>query len=62
VPLCQNGRAETVWQGFCMEKLKTETISVSEIALSSGFTDIPHFTKIFKKYVGKTPSEYRSSV
>lgn len=47
---------------LAMEKLKTETISVSEIALSSGFTDIPHFTKIFKKYVGKTPSEYRSSV
>jgi len=47
---------------LAMEKLKTETISVSEIALCSGFTDIPHFTKIFKKYVGKTPSEYRSSV
>ncbi len=47
---------------LAMEKLKTETTSVSEIALSSGFTDIPHFTKIFKKYVGKTPSEYRSSV
>jgi len=46
---------------LAMEKLKTETISVSEIALCSGFTDIPHFTKIFKKYVGKTPSEYRSS-
>ena len=47
---------------LAMEKLKTETISVSEIALSSGFTDIPHFTKIFKKYVGKTPSEYRGSL
>ena len=47
---------------LAMEKLKTETTSVSEIALSSGFTDIPHFTKIFKKYVGKTPSEYRNLV
>ncbi len=45
-----------------MEKLKTETTSVGEIALSCGFTDIPHFTKIFKKYVGKTPGEYRKNI
>ena len=44
---------------FAMEKLKTEKLSVSEIASASGFKDIPHFTKIFKKYVGKTPTEYR---
>ena len=47
---------------FAMEKLKTETLSVGEIALSCGFTDIPHFTKIFKKYVGKTPGEYRKNI
>ena len=47
---------------LAMEKLKTETTSVGEIALSCGFTDIPHFTKIFKKYVGKTPGEYRKNI
>ena len=47
---------------LAMEKLKTETASVGEIALSCGFTDIPHFTKIFKKYVGKTPGEYRKNI
>lgn len=45
-----------------MEKLKTENTPVNEIALSAGFKDIPHFTKIFKKYVGKTPAEYRNSL
>ena len=47
---------------LAMEKLKTETTSVGEIALSCGFTDIPHFTKIFKKHVGKTPGEYRKNI
>lgn len=47
--------------GLAMEKLKTESLPVNEIALASGFKDIPHFTKIFKKYVGKSPLEYRNS-
>jgi len=46
---------------FVMEKLKTEALTISEIASISGFKDIPHFTKIFKKYIGKTPTEYRNS-
>ncbi len=45
-----------------MEILRTQTISVSEVAFMVGFTDIPHFIKTFKSHVGKTPNEYRTSI
>lgn len=35
--------------------------SLSAIALESGFSDQSHFTTVFKKVVGMTPSEYRRS-
>ena len=34
--------------------------SISAISLYLGFSSQSHFTKIFKKSVGKTPREYRS--
>lgn len=33
--------------------------SLSEIAYLTGFSDQSHFNRIFKKYTGKNPSEYR---
>ncbi len=39
--------------------LETTTLSVKEIAFSAGFIDEVHFMKTFKKYVGKTPTQYR---
>jgi AraC-like DNA-binding protein len=33
--------------------------SLTEIAYLTGFSDQSHFTRIFKKYTGKNPSEYR---
>lgn len=39
--------------------LKTTELPVSEIALLAGFNDSNYFSKIFKKYMGMTPSEYR---
>lgn len=33
---------------------------ISEISAMTGFNDMRYFAKIFKKYVGVTPSEYRS--
>lgn len=39
--------------------LETTTLSVKEIAYSVGFKDNIHFMKIFKRYLDKTPSEYR---
>lgn len=44
------------------EKLKEENISIGEIARLCGFLNSGHFSKVFKKNEGKTPSEYRNSL
>ena len=33
---------------------------IHEVAESVGYTDVAHFSKSFKKYVGCTPGEYRN--
>lgn len=33
---------------------------VREIAEVTGYTDVAHFSKSFKKYIGQTPGEYRN--
>jgi AraC-like DNA-binding protein len=33
--------------------------SLIQICLDCGFSDQSYFTKVFQKYVGKTPGEYR---
>jgi two-component system response regulator YesN len=42
--------------------LAANQLSITEVAQSVGFGDLPRFDKIFKRYTGSTPSEYRSSV
>lgn len=42
-----------------MDYLHTETISVSEIALATGYSDFNYFSKLFKKHTGYSPTEYR---
>lgn len=39
--------------------LRTEKMSVTEVAFCSGFNDIKTFNKLFKKEVGKSPSRYK---
>ncbi len=34
---------------------------VSEVAYASGFQSIPHFNRVFKKYAGMSPTEYRAA-
>lgn len=41
--------------------LNTKEYSLSEIAYLTGFSDQSHFTRIFKKHTGKSPSAYRKS-
>lgn len=41
------------------ELLKDATLSVEEIAYRVGYSDYFYFNKLFKKYVGITPSKYR---
>jgi len=36
-------------------------VSITEVAQVVGFSDLPRFDKVFKRYTGFTPSAYRSS-
>ena len=40
--------------------LRNSGLSVEEIMLHTGYTDISYFYKTFKKYYGMTPMAYRS--
>ena len=40
--------------------LKSSSATVESIAESVGYQNVEHFNRIFKKYVGKTPSQYRA--
>lgn len=42
--------------------LKDSHYSITEIALKVGFEDSNYFSKIFKKYMGKTPREYKKEI
>ncbi len=44
------------------ELLKNFEIPLTEIALSCGFSDQSHFTRVFKRRVGMTPGAYRNSL
>ncbi|MFJ5758928.1 helix-turn-helix domain-containing protein [Neobacillus sp. NPDC093182] len=39
--------------------LKTENLSVEEIAWTIGYEDPSYFTRVFKKETGRTPTQYR---
>lgn len=39
--------------------LVESTLSVAEICFAVGFNDVPHFNRVFKKYKGESPGEYR---
>ncbi|WP_159888240.1 response regulator transcription factor [Paenibacillus puerhi] len=42
-----------------MEILSVSPAKVSEVAARVGFEDVKYFSQVFKKFTGKTPSEYR---
>jgi len=41
--------------------LRSETNTISQVALLSGFSDQSYFTRQFKKFFGKTPKSYSQS-
>ena len=43
-------------------RIKKEETSIIEIAMACGFNDFSYFIKIFKKYRGITPLQYRKQV
>lgn len=42
--------------------LNTTNLQIQNIAQHCGFPDVNYFTKTFKKYMGKTPKEYRDEI
>lgn len=45
-----------------MGMMALPTYSLTEIAYLTGFSDQSHFTRIFKKYIGESPSSYRRKI
>ena len=41
--------------------LKTTTLQVQTVAAHCGILDVQYFSKVFKKYMKKTPKAYRES-
>lgn len=45
-----------------VQLLSTTDHSLTEVAYLTGFSDQSHFTRIFKKFTGKSPSGYKKSL
>ena len=45
-----------------IEYLNNSSYSLTKIAYLTGFSDQSHFTRIFKKNTGKSPSEYKRNL
>lgn len=56
----------TYIEGIRMEKakefLKNSAWTITEIALETGYSDANYFSKVFKKYTGMSPRQYRELV
>jgi AraC-like DNA-binding protein len=60
--LSYNGLLNEARQQFAMEKLNTPSIMIADIAYQLGYKDAAHFTRAFKRWTGKSPSEYRTEL
>ena len=45
---------------YAIKLLEQNEILIHDIAIQTGFSDPSHFSRIFKKTLGKTPSEFRN--
>jgi len=43
------------------EQLRTGRLNISEVGERCGFSDVYHFSRMFKKMTGYTPTDYRNS-
>ena len=48
--------------GLAEELMKQDNLTVSYIASKLGYSNYSYFTKVFKKYTGKTPTEYKKEL
>lgn len=46
---------------YAMDRLRTTSDAVAEIALAAGFCDQSHLTRVFKRLTGTTPAAVRTS-
>jgi AraC-like DNA-binding protein len=44
------------------ELLRYSSLPILEVALASGFNEISHFNRLFRKRVGKSPGQYRQDL
>jgi AraC family transcriptional regulator len=44
---------------FARRELAVSAASLGDIAVAAGFCDQSHFSRLFKRYTGQTPAEYR---
>lgn len=44
------------------ELLQNTNLSVGDVAYRTGYQDLAHFTRLFKRILGVTPSQYRTTV
>jgi len=42
------------------QMMRNEGLTVSEACYQTGFSDPKYFSKVFKRFIGQTPSEYRN--
>ncbi len=42
--------------------LANSSLSVSQVAFESGFEDLSHFSRVFKKITGNNPTDYKKSI
>jgi AraC family transcriptional regulator len=44
---------------FARRQLAVSGAALGDIAVAAGFCDQSHFSRLFKRYTGQTPAEYR---
>jgi AraC-like DNA-binding protein len=44
----------------CCDKLRTSTDSITEVAFGNGFDSAQYFARVFRKYLGFSPTEFRA--
>ncbi len=47
---------------FACREMVTSDAPLSQIALAAGFSDQSHFSRMFKRHMGVSPTKYRESL